>query len=164
MSATGRAWLTREEGYRTRAYRDTEGNWTTGVGHLIGPDEQDLITRTLSEDEVDALLRSDLATAEAAVSATRTKLPLLQDEFDALVHLVFNIGAGAYAGSTLKRRLEEGASPASLREAWLMWNRPSVLIPRRRREWRVFATASYMVATVLTMTAAALLLLAASKS
>ena len=110
-SASGRAAITRHEGLRLTAYPDpaTGGEpWTVGVGHTsrAGPPKVTKgmkITRAQAEE----ILSRDLATFEAAVSKA-VKVPLNQNEFDALVSLAFNIGAGAFAKSTLVKKLNAG--------------------------------------------------------
>ena len=49
-------FITKEEGSRNKAYKDTKGLWTIGVGHLIKADEQHLITATLTDEQVEELL------------------------------------------------------------------------------------------------------------
>lgn len=158
MSPKGRAWLIRSEGVRRRMYRDTRGIATIGVGHVILPDEQYLLTATLTDGQVDELLERDLDRFERAVSATRTPVPLLQDQFDALVHFAFNVGVGAYNSSTLKRRLEAGEPPERIREAWMMWTANPELVGRRRKEWRHFAQALGAAAVLLALVAGAFLM------
>ena len=41
-------FITKEEGKRNTAYKDVKGLPTIGVGHLIRPGEQHLLTATLS--------------------------------------------------------------------------------------------------------------------
>ncbi len=91
------------EGLRLQAYRDPVGIWTIGYGHTrdVQPG------RTITEAEAERLLRADLAEAEAVVAGSVT-VPLSDHRFGALVSLVYNIGAGAFAGSTLLRRLNAG--------------------------------------------------------
>ena len=50
------AFISKEEGIRNKAYKDSKGLWTIGVGHLIKPDEQHLITATLTDEQVQDLL------------------------------------------------------------------------------------------------------------
>ena len=47
---------------------------------------------TITEAQCDALLAADLAPVEAVIG--RVKVPVTQNEFDALVSLGFNIGIG----------------------------------------------------------------------
>ena len=53
-------FIIKEEGARNKAYKDSKGLWTIGVGHLIKADEQHLINTTLTDAQVEDLLKSDL--------------------------------------------------------------------------------------------------------
>ena len=62
-----RAILARQEGRRLDVYRDSEGFWTVGVGHLVSTDKslsadqaRALCGAPLSDDECDRLLDSDI--------------------------------------------------------------------------------------------------------
>jgi len=55
------AYIEHNEGYRNRLYRDSKGNWTIGIGHLVHPEEIHLFQgRKLSHSEIDALFLKDL--------------------------------------------------------------------------------------------------------
>jgi lysozyme len=54
------AQLEIEEGKKARMYLDTEGCWTAGVG-------RNLSERPFSEDEIQLMLKNDIAIAEAAL-------------------------------------------------------------------------------------------------
>lgn len=84
------------------AYDDAVGVRTIGYGHTQGefPD-------TIDEVQADQYLLEDLATAEKAVN-TYVDFELNENEFSALVSLVFNIGSGNFKSSTLLKRLNEG--------------------------------------------------------
>jgi lysozyme len=75
--------------------------WTIGVGHT-GPEVKYGLVWT--QDQADAQLFADVAGAVSAVNRL-VKVTLTQGEFDALVDFVFNLGAGAFAGSTMLRLL-----------------------------------------------------------
>jgi lysozyme len=129
-------FITKEEGARNRAYKDTKGLWTIGVGHLIKDDEKDLINSTLTNDQVEELLRSDLKWCSEAVESS-VKVPLSQNQFDALYSLCFNIGATAFKNSTVVKRINANDLKGAA-DAILMWNKPAVLVPRRKREKAMF--------------------------
>ena len=129
-------FITKEEGARNKAYKDSKGLWTIGVGHLIKADEQNLITATLTDEQVEDLLRSDLKWCSEAVE-TSVKVPLNQSQFDALYSLCFNIGETAFKKSTVVRRLNANDYKGAA-DAIEMWNKPPVLIPRRKREKALF--------------------------
>jgi len=129
-------FITKEEGSRNKAYKDSKGLPTIGVGHLIRPAEQHLLTATLSDDEVKELLRSDLKWCSEAVESS-VKVSLTQNQFDALYSLCFNIGASAFKNSTVVRKINENDLKGAA-DAILMWNKPAVLQKRRERERALF--------------------------
>lgn len=129
-------YITQEEGYRNKAYKDSKGLLTIGVGHLIKSDEPHLINATLTDDEVKELLKSDLRWCSEAVE-TSVKVPLTQKQFDALYSLCFNIGETAFKKSTVVKRINQNDLRGAA-DAILMWNKPSVLEKRRRRERELF--------------------------
>lgn len=89
------------EGLRLEAYPDpgTGGEpWTIGFGHTGGVKPGDVI----DEAEADRLLRVDVADAEECVSQ-HVAIEINQNQFDALVCFVYNVGCGAFRGSTLLR-------------------------------------------------------------
>ena len=130
------AFITKEEGSRNKAYKDSKGLWTIGVGHLIKADEQHLINATLTDEQVKDLLKSDLKWCSEAVESS-VKVPLTQGQFDALYSLCFNIGETNFRKSTVVRKLNENDYKGAA-DAILMWNKPAVLEKRRRRERDLF--------------------------
>jgi lysozyme len=111
LSEAGRAAIENREGLRLEAYKDSAGLWTIGYGHLLTKDEL-RSGKVLGVDwrngitpaTADALLAGDVYTAADAISEF-VRVPLLQNQFDALVSFVFNIGDGAFQDSTLLRLL-----------------------------------------------------------
>jgi GH24 family phage-related lysozyme (muramidase) len=83
-----------EEGARQTVYRDVAGYPTVGVGHLVTPEDGLQVGDRISKDKVLDFLERDIAIAERAVARLVGDLPLFQNEFDALVDLVFNVGEG----------------------------------------------------------------------
>lgn len=148
VSAAGRKAIAAHEGVRLKAYPDpaTGGEpWTIGVGHTsaAGPPK---VTKgmTITADECDEILSRDLATFEKAVLKVVTA-PLTQNQFDALVSLAFNIGAGNLAKSTLVKKLNardyRGAA-----DQFTVWNKAAGkvmngLVKRRAEERALFLKA-----------------------
>ena len=130
------SFITKEEGFKNKAYKDSKGLLTIGVGHLIKTSEPHLLTATLSDQEVKDLLKSDLKWCSEAVE-TSVKVPLAQNQFDALYSLCFNIGETAFRKSTVVRKLNENDYKGAA-DAILMWNKPEVLVKRRQRERALF--------------------------
>ena len=98
------------EGVRYRPYRCAAGLYTVGVGHLIG-DGKSLPTewnRTFTEDEVNALLRSDIARFELGVSRMLSQVRVKQCVFDVCVSFSFNHGLGLFQRSTFRQEIIRG--------------------------------------------------------
>jgi len=133
------SFITREEGAKNKAYKDSKGLWTIGVGHLIRPGEEHLINATLTDQEVKDLLKSDLKWCSDAVENS-VKVPLAQAQFDALYSLCFNIGGTAFKNSTVVRKINANDLKGAA-DAILMWNKPAVLEKRRKRERDLFLSA-----------------------
>ena len=136
IHSSGSFHSNKEEGARNKAYKDSKGLWTIGVGHLIKDDEKDLITANLTNDQVEDLLKKDLKWCSEAVE-TSVKVPLQQHQFDALYSLCFNIGGTNFAKSTVVKKINENDLQGAA-DAILMWNKPDVLINRRKRERALF--------------------------
>jgi len=108
------------EGVRQNPYRCPAKLWTVGVGHVMFPvqgllkiDKRDTFVpppeamRKYSMEEVDAILRADLARFEKGV-ANYCPVPLTQGQFDALVSFSFNVGLGTLQRSTLRQKVIRG--------------------------------------------------------
>lgn len=88
------------EGCRTKAYKDTGGLWTQGVGHLCGKLKP---TETLTLEQVADLLNADLYKAEQCVMTHFNGKALTQGQREALTDFAFNVGcAKATKNSTGK--------------------------------------------------------------
>ena len=96
----GLALIKEFEGCRLQAYQDSVGVWTIGYGSTTDVAPGQIITQA----EAEGRLMEDLKHAETCVNGAVT-VPLVQNEFDALVAFVFNLGCGAFRKSTLLRKL-----------------------------------------------------------
>ena len=156
-SKNGIDFITDREGVELKPYRDQAGLLTVGVGHRLYPG--DPFNRTITLEEARSILREDLKKAEGPISRW-VKVPLTQNQFDALVSLVFNIGVGAFQSSTLLRKLNAGdygtkkvdslgVTRTGAAAQFLQWNKITVngrlivskgLAKRRRLESDLFLT------------------------
>lgn len=103
ISANGQRLIEQFEGRKTVAYLDGGGVPTNGIGHTAGV----FIGQVVTEALVDQWFAADIFTSEQAVRQYVTH-PVTQNQFDAMVSLAFNIGVGAFAKSTLVRKLNDG--------------------------------------------------------
>jgi len=145
VSAAGRKAIAAHEGVRLKAYPDpaTGGEpWTIGVGHTSAAGLPKVYKGlTITEDECDEILSRDLATFEDAVKEA-VKVPLNQNQFDALVSFTFNVGAGNLQKSTLLKRLNQGDYRGAA-EQFGAWNKAAGkvmkgLVTRRADERALF--------------------------
>lgn len=108
------------EGVRYRPYKCPAKLWTVGVGHVLYPEQgklpldrrgdyalMDKDNRQFSKEEVDGILRNDLARFERGV-AQYCPVSLSQGQFDALVSFSFNVGLGTLQRSTLRQKILRG--------------------------------------------------------
>lgn len=112
--------LRQVEGVEYRAYTDSAGHATIGVGHKILPGEEWLRTATLNDSQVNAILANDLRTAEAAVLREFPKVKR-QNQFDALVSFVFNLGEGATDRGTLDELINSNAPAETISAKWMQY-------------------------------------------
>ena len=137
-SKDGLAITEQFEGCRLVAYQDQVGVWTIGYGHTGSGVASGL---TITQDQAIDLLASDVAASAAYVNAAVT-VELQQNEFDALVDFVFNLGRGAFAGSTLLKNLNAGQFDAAATQ-FDLWDHAggqvvAGLLRRRQAEQAMF--------------------------
>jgi lysozyme len=110
LSDEGLEKLKQLEGSVRHLYRDVGGYLTIGVGHLITSEEEYELykNKQLSDEEILSLLKEDVGKFEQNINE-RVKVPLTQNQFDALVLFSFNVGNNAFNFSTLLKRLNAGA-------------------------------------------------------
>jgi GH24 family phage-related lysozyme (muramidase) len=152
VSQRGLDLIANFEGVVLHAYNDPAGHCTVGIGHLLhsgnctradydawGTKSNPKMSRSLAFK----LLAADIAPREQAVERLVT-VPLNQNEFDALVSLLFNIGAKAFEDSTLLRLLNQGRrkDAAAQFDRWVHGGGQVLpgLVARRNAEQALFLT------------------------
>jgi lysozyme len=115
VSRTAIELIKRFEGYRRAAAQLPDGRWTIGHGHTLTARQG----AEVSPDDAEALLLYDLIGVSHALNEA-VFAPLTQNQFDALVSFVFNIGLDSFHQSGVLRRLNEGAliQAACAMELW----------------------------------------------
>ena len=90
------------EGCRYHPYRDSVGLWTVVYGHLIG-DGKSLPSgdnRIFTQEEIDSFLVNDLTRTESGINML-LRVPVTQNQYDALCSFCYNLGIGTFQKSTL---------------------------------------------------------------
>jgi lysozyme len=119
------------EGLRLEAYLCPAKVWTIGYGHTKTAKPGMKIT----EGGAEALLRHDLEWVESTINKN-VKVPLTQNQYDALASFIYNVGAGAFRKSTLLRLLNQG-DYAGAAGQFQRWNKAGGKVLRgltRRRQ------------------------------
>lgn len=131
--------IRRFEGLRLRPYLCPAGVPTIGYGHT-GPEvrmDSPAITRSLAE----AWLLEDAERACRAALALSPALAGQDDRLAAVADFIFNLGAGRYKASTLRRRIAEGDWPEAAEQlgrwVWGGGRRLPGLVARREAERRL---------------------------
>tara|TARA_B100001564_G_scaffold320662_1_gene298780 strand:+ start:876 stop:1301 length:426 start_codon:yes stop_codon:yes gene_type:complete len=105
------------EGCELEAYKCPAGVWTIGYGHIKGVQEGDVIT----EQQADDMLVEELEEYENYIH-NLVSCPLNQNQFDALVSWVYNLGSSNLQASTLLKVLNAG-DYAGVPAQMLRWNK-----------------------------------------
>ena len=142
VSPSGVDLICNFEGLRLKAYDDGVGVWTIGFGTTKYPNGIRVKKGdTCTLDQAKAYMQNDLKSFEQTVNNT-VKVPLNQNQFDALVSLAYNIGSTAFKNSTLVKRLNEGNYNAAANQFNVWVNaggkRMQGLVNRRAAESTLF--------------------------
>lgn len=125
------------EGCRLRAYQDSVGVWTIGYGHTSSVYCGQVITQAQAE----SLLKTDLVSRENVINQN-VKVPINQNQFDALVSFVYNLGAGNFLKSDLLKYLNKSQYTKAANE-FVLWSyaggkKLAGLVKRRTAEKALF--------------------------
>jgi len=128
----GMALIQEFEGCKLTSYLDSVGVCTVGWGST-GEDVKPGLT--ITQAQADRRLRDHLAGVEARIDVL-VKVPLTQNQFDALCSFTYNLGAGALRTSTLLQLVNLGDFAAASKQ-FLRWDKaggkPLAGLTRRRR-------------------------------
>ena len=114
-SPKGIALIKEFEGLRLKAYQCPGGVWTIGFGHTAGVKPWMLISKAQAEE----YLKADLIAFERYLNGLG--LALNQNQFDALVSFIYNVGTGNFSNSTLLRKVRANPQDNSIMDEFLRW-------------------------------------------
>lgn len=127
------------EGCKLKAYKCPAGVWTIGYGHTKGVKKGDTCT---NEQAID-FLKEDLRVFECAINDL-VKVKLNQNQFDAIVSFVYNVGSSAFQDSTMRKFINAGHFPlaAGQFDRWVYAKGVKLngLVKRRAAEKELFLT------------------------
>lgn len=114
-SPKGIALIKEFEGLRLKAYLCPGGVWTIGYGHTAGVKPGMVI----SEAQAEEYLKADLIAFERYLNGLG--LALNQNQFDALISFIYNVGTGNFSNSTLLRKVRANPQDNSIMDEFLRW-------------------------------------------
>ena len=114
-SPKGIALIKEFEGLRLKAYLCPGGVWTIGYGHTASVKPGMVI----SEAQAEEYLKADLVRFERYLNGLG--LALNQNQFDALISFIYNVGTGNFSNSTLLRKVRANPQDNSIVDEFLRW-------------------------------------------
>lgn len=137
----GKSLIKEFEGFRAVAYLCPAGVWTVGYGTTKINGTSVTSKTKVTTDEAEKFLEQDLQLFEDGVNHNVT-VQLTQNQFDALVCFVYNLGVGSLKSSTLLKRINAGKFTEAADE-FLKWDKAKGkklpgLTRRRKAERELF--------------------------
>ena len=114
-SPKGIALIKEFEGLRLKAYKCPGGVWTIGYGHTDGVRPGMAISERQAED----FLKAELIAFEKYLNDLR--LAINQNQFDALISFIYNVGTGNFSSSTMLRKVKTNPLDNSIMDEFLRW-------------------------------------------
>lgn len=139
LSQRGLNFIKHFEGCKLKAYLDPAGITTIGYGNT----RIARLDLEISRYQAETLLKEDISIKEAEIN--RLNLNLNQDQFDAIVSFVFNLGIGNLKRSTLYKLLQKNPNNFMIAFEFPKWRRANgKVIPglerRRKHEAQMYFT------------------------
>ncbi|RZG47046.1 lysozyme [Acinetobacter wuhouensis] len=142
ISENGFAIIREFEGLELKAYQDTGGVWTIGIGTIKyknGTAVKKGDTCTIQQAE--EWLKNDCVWVDACLDKY-VKVAVSQNQFDALASLIYNIGENAFKKSTMLTLINQNnlTAAANQFDRWIYDNGKKVqgLVNRRKKEKELF--------------------------
>ena len=111
------------EGYKAKAYLCPANVPTIGFGSTMHKDGRKVkLSDTINEDQAEELLMWELKNKSNALYG----LILNQNQFDSILSFVYNLGIGAFANSTLRKKILANPDDPSIKAEFMRWNKARV--------------------------------------
>jgi lysozyme len=111
------------EGYKPKAYLCPAGVPTIGFGSTMYTTGLKIkLGDTINEQQGNELLMWELKNKSSALYG----LTLNQDQFDSCLSFIYNLGVGAFAKSTLRKKILLNPNDASIKDEFMKWNKARV--------------------------------------
>lgn len=138
------------EGLELNAYKDSVGIPTIGIGTIMYPDGRKVkMGDKCTKEQAYEYFNDHVKDIVARINKLIKGLDINQNQFDAIVSLVYNIGITGFTNSTVLRLMKKNPKDPFIKDAWLMWNKETKngvkvvsdgLLKRRKREYKLYST------------------------
>lgn len=143
LDQRGRDFLAKEEGIKLKPYLDSVGIPTIGIGCTYYPDGRKVTIKDPALPNLQAAwdLFDQVNSNFLLTVYSTTRDDINQNQFNALVSLCYNIGTGAFKGSTVLKLVNKNPSDPKIAAAFELWKSAGgkpVLLGRRKRESKLY--------------------------
>ena len=122
MNQAGINLIKKWEGLKLKAYLCSAGVPTLGYGTIKKPDGTKIqLGMICTEDEAEEWLKYEIEEKSKSIMKL-IKIPLTDNHLAAIISLTYNIGEGAFAKSTLLKKLNAGDMQGAA-DQFLVWNK-----------------------------------------
>lgn len=118
---SGKNLIKEFEGFRATSYLCPAGVWTIGYGTTKMNGKNIKQSAKITTEEAEVLLEEDLKKFEDGVNKL-VSVELTQNQFDAIISFVYNLGIGSLQKSTLLKKLNAGLTSEAADE-FLKWDK-----------------------------------------
>lgn len=124
LSENGYKLICTFEGLKLKPYLCSAKVPTIGYGNTYYPSGKKvtLLDAPITQDYAFEIFK-DIADKFAKRVAERVKSNITQNQFDALVSFAYNIGTGAFATSTLLKKVNANPNDLTIRNEFLKWTK-----------------------------------------
>lgn len=146
ISVRGVAFIKYWEGFEPEPYEDIAGHKTVGYGTLLKPGHPLYNVIRVTVQQAEQLLFDHVVKKIDPVITKEVKVPLTQNQYDALASFIYNLGEGNFTSSTLLKLLNKGDYQGAA-DQFLDWNKATIggvlqpvtgLTNRRKAERKLF--------------------------
>jgi lysozyme len=136
--------ITLFEGCETKAYYDSGGVATIGIGTTVYPGGKIVkINDVITEDQAVEYLNHEVSKKSEQVTKALEGIDINQNQFDAIISLVYNIGYYAFIKSTLLKLIKANPNDPAIEAEWNKWNHVKSkvvagLTSRRKKEFDLY--------------------------
>ena len=127
------------ESFQALAYKCPAGVLTVGYGTTKGV----YPGQTVTKQQAEQLLADHLVMDENRLNVLNATLQLNQNEWDALMSFIYNVGFPSFSFSGLRKAIERKASFEDIHSEFMKWVRAGGkvlpgLLARRQKEYELF--------------------------